>query len=548
MTSFLNITIAQLNFHVGDIFGNAQRVLDAVTEAQRDGSPDLIIFPELALTGYPPEDLLLRPSLKTRVDLALGELKENIKGVDVLLGCPYEIDGRLYNCALLIREGEVAATYKKQHLPNYQVFDEVRYFTPGQEVQIIEIKGIPVGVTICEDIWFAAPVQDAKAAGAKLILNLNASPFHTNKVEERQLTLKTRVSESGLPIVYANLVGGQDELVFDGSSMVIDGLGDIRFHAPAFEEGLYPVIFEWNGKSLELQDETLPESVMPSSLEARVYDALVMGLREYVNKNGFPGIVIGLSGGIDSGLSLAIAVDALGADKVEAVMMPFHYTASMSIEDAEAEARLLGVRYRNIPIHGIYDAYMSALKEPFDGTTPDTSEENLQSRCRGVLLMAISNKHGYMVLTTGNKSEMAVGYATLYGDMVGGYNALKDVPKTLVYKLSNYRNSLSDGPVIPQRVIDRPASAELAPDQVDEDSLPPYADLDRILELYVEQDCSAETIIAEGFSRDVVNRVLRLVDMNEYKRNQAPIGVRVTKRGFGKDRRYPLTCHWPAGR
>ena len=542
----LTISIAQLNFLVGDISGNAQRVIDTAQGLQAEEKSDLVVFPELTLTGYPPEDLLLRPSLQKRIDRALQEICNAVQGVDVLLGCPYFIDGRLYNCAVLIQHGKISSIYQKQHLPNYQVFDEVRYFTPGTQTRVVKIKGIPVGITICEDTWFEEPTRQAAAAGAKLIVNLNASPFHFDKQADREQALKSRVLETGVPIVYANLVGGQDELVFDGRSMLIDREGQIRFTAPACEEGVFPLHFDLDSEQC-LIVKKLPESSPAVSEEKSIYDALVLGLRDYVNKNGFPGVILGLSGGIDSGLSIAIAVDALGPDRVEAVMMPFRYTSSMSIEDAEDEAQRLGVNYRCLPIEGLYDSYISVLKEPFEGVSADKTEENLQARCRGTLLMALSNKFGHMVLTTGNKSEMAVGYATLYGDMVGGYNALKDVPKTLVFKLSEYRNTLPGGPVIPQRVIDRPPSAELAPDQVDEDSLPPYSILDQILELYVERDFSADDIVARGFEHEDVYLIIRLVDLNQYKRDQAPIGVRITRRGFGKDRRYPITCRWPAG-
>lgn len=547
MQSALTLVIAQLNFLVGDIDGNAQRIIETVHQAQQQGAVDVVVFPELTLTGYPPEDLLLRPSLQKRIDRALNSIADAILDVDVVLGCPYFIEGKLYNCAVLIHAGRIEAIYKKQHLPNYQVFDEVRYFTPGDEAQVVHIKGVPVGLTVCEDIWFAGPARKAVAAGAHLIININASPFHINKRQEREQALKARVAESQVPIVYTNMVGGQDELVFDGNSLVIDQHGAIRFSAPAFVEGVYSVQFNWDGSSVTLAAPSLPLSAPVLNVEASAYNAMVLGLRDYINKNGFPGVVLGLSGGIDSALSLAVAVDALGAERVQAVMMPFRYTAAMSIEDAEAQAQRLGVRYLCLPIEAVYEAYRATLAPVFADRAVDKTEENLQARCRGTLLMALSNKYGSMVLTTGNKSEMAVGYATLYGDMVGGYNVLKDVYKTLVFRLATYRNNLPDGPIIPQRVIDRPPSAELAPGQVDEDSLPPYAVLDRILELYVEQDYCAEDIVSAGFEREVVYRILRLVDLNQYKRDQAPVGVRITRRGFGKDRRYPITCRWPAG-
>lgn len=545
--SVLKVVIAQLNFHVGDIDGNARRVIATVQRFQTEGEVDVVVFPELTLTGYPPEDLLLRPSMQKRIERALDDIKTAIQGVAVVLGCPYEMEGHRYNCAVLIRDGCIDGLYKKQHLPNYQVFDEVRYFRPGEQAEVLRIKDIPIALTVCEDIWFSGPAQQARAAGAALIITINASPFHIDKQQLREDALKARVAETGLPILYANMVGGQDELVFDGNSLVIDQNGVIRFSAPAFEEGLYRLQFAWDGQALTLLEESLPPSAPVLGLEASVYQAMVLGLRDYVNKNRFPGVMLGLSGGIDSALTLVVAVDALGAERVQAVMMPFHYTSAMSIEDAEVQAQGLGVTYHCLPIEAIYDAYLATLTPVFAGRAVDKTEENLQARCRGTLLMALSNKFGAMVLTTGNKSEMAVGYATLYGDMVGGYNVLKDVYKTLVFRLAHYRNSLADGPVIPLRVIERPPSAELAPGQIDEDSLPPYSMLDRILELYVEQDYSAEAIVAVGFERDIVYRVLRLVDINQYKRDQAPVGVRITKRGFGKDRRYPITCLWPAG-
>ncbi|HEY5718067.1 MAG TPA: NAD+ synthase, partial [Motiliproteus sp.] len=424
-------------------------------------------------------------------------------------------------------------------LPNYQVFDEKRYFEAADQPCVVEMGGHRVALTICEDIWHTHPVSQAKAAGAELMLNLNASPFHLRKTEHRRELLGQRAHEGGFPIVYANLVGGQDELVFDGGSLVINANGELVLAAPEFSEGLH--VIEFDGRACR----ALSPSEPPLSLEASVYQALVLGVRDYVNKNGFRGVVLGLSGGIDSALTLAVAVDALGAERVEAVMMPFRYTSQMSLEDAEAEANTLGVRYSVHSIEPMFESFMQTLAPAFAGMARDTTEENLQARCRGVLLMALSNKKGYLVLTTGNKSEMAVGYSTLYGDMAGGFDVLKDVPKTLVFALARYRNTLSAA--IPERVITRPPSAELAPDQKDEDSLPPYEVLDRILELYVEQDFSAHDLIAEGFEAAVVNRVVRLVDLNEYKRRQAPVGVRITQRGFGRDRRYPITSGWKAG-
>lgn len=542
MSQTLRVVMAQLNLRVGDVHGNVERIIEAACNARDDRDADVIVFPELSLCGYPPEDLLLRSSMQRRIEQGLKRLQEAVRGIYLVVGYPWLEEEKRFNAAAVIADGELLATYYKQHLPNYRVFDERRYFEPGSEACVVDIKGVPVALSICEDIWFPGPMRQAHEAGAQLVLSLNASPFHLDKQHEREEVLATRVSESGMPVVYVNQVGGQDELVFDGGSCVIDAGGRITQRAPAFVEGLYPIDLVIGAGGVVPRAAAcapLPE------LEASVYQALVMGVRDYVQKNGFRGVILGLSGGIDSALTLAVAVDALGAERVEAVMMPYHYTAQMSLEDAEAEARALGVTYRVLPIAPMVEAFMSTLAPVFAGLGRDTTEENLQARCRGTLLMAISNKKGYLVLTTGNKSEMAVGYATLYGDMAGGFDVLKDVPKTLVFRLCEYRNRL--GPVIPQRVIDRPPSAELAPGQKDEDSLPPYPVLDEILKLYVEYDLSANAIVAEGFDEDTVKRVLRLVDLNEYKRRQAAVGVRVTQRGFGRDRRYPITSGWRLG-
>ena len=541
MSTPIRVVMAQLNLLVGDIPGNTGRIIDTALKARDELNADLVLFPELALTGYPPEDLLLRPSLELRVEEALQRILAAVSGVTLVLGYPRYREGALYNMAGVIRDGELLHEYAKQCLPNFQVFDEKRYFAAGHEAGLFEHKGIRIGLSICEDIWHTGPVEQLKAAGAELVLSLNASPFHIGKPAQRRDVLNQRAQQLGCPLVYLNQTGGQDELVFDGGSMLASAQGDILFQGVHCAEALYSCSFDPATGVLQPEQAGVAE---PSS-DALVYQVLVQGVRDYVNKNGFRGVVLGLSGGIDSALTVAVAVDALGADRVEAVMMPFRYTSSMSIEDAEAEARALGIQYDVISIEPLYDSFMQQLAPQFEGLNPDTTEENLQARCRGVLLMAISNKKGYLVLTTGNKSEMAVGYSTLYGDMAGGFDVLKDIPKTLVYRLSRYRNTLS--PVIPQRVIDRPPSAELAPDQTDQDSLPDYDVLDRILELYVERDYSARAIIEEGFAEEDVNRVLRLVDINEYKRRQAPIGPRVTQRGFGRDRRYPITSGWKAG-
>jgi NAD+ synthase (glutamine-hydrolysing) len=539
MSESLLIAMAQCNFLVGDIAGNCDRILAEVAEARARGV-DVILFSELALTGYPPEDLLLRPSLQLRIEEALVRIAAASHGIAIVAGFPWRQDERLYNCASVWFQGECLGHYTKQCLPNYQVFDEQRYFSAGYQPLVVELKGHKLGVTICEDIWHQGPIDQSVASGAELVLNLNASPFHGGKHNERLQLLREHISRLQVPILYVNQVGGQDELVFDGASVALGGDGKVVLQMPAWREGQGDVC--WNSGQLS----AVSASVAAHDHEtATLYQALVTGVRDYVNKNRFKGVVLGLSGGIDSALTLAIAVDALGADRVEAVMMPFAYTSDMSKEDAALQATAMGVEYHSISIAPMYDTFMAALADKFAGLPRDTTEENLQSRCRGVLLMAISNKTGYMVLTTGNKSEMAVGYATLYGDMAGGYAAIKDVYKTRVFDLANYRNSL--GAVIPERVISRPPSAELAPDQKDEDSLPPYPVLDAILERYIEEDQSAETIIAAGFEREDVMRVLRLVDINEYKRRQAPVGVRVTRRGFGRDRRYPITNGWRAG-
>lgn len=538
----LRVVIAQLDFLVGDIPGNTTTVMEAVRRAEQEHQADVVVFPELCLTGYPPEDLLLRPSLGVRIQEALDVLAAERFSATLVLGLPLHHEGLLYNAAAVIKAGEVTGRYFKQFPPNYQVFDEKRYFAAGNQACVVDIGGVPVGLTVCEDIWSDGPVESAAAAGARLILNLNASPYDIGKQARRKALLERKARDNRVSIVYANLVGGQDELVFDGGSMVFDHSGALMVEAPQFVEGLFPVNFIDEHHCQPVSQPALPEP----SLEQNVYSALVLGVRDYVNKNGFKSVVLGLSGGIDSALTLAVAVDALGADRVRAVMMPFRYTSNISLEDAEAEAHALGVQYDVFSIEPMYDAFMTALAAPFEGTQPDTTEENLQARLRGVLLMSLSNKFRSLVLTTGNKSEMAVGYSTLYGDMAGGFDVLKDVPKTLVFRLSRYRNTVS--PVIPERVITRPPSAELAPDQKDEDSLPGYDILDQILNLYVERDFSADAIVAEGFDRTDVERVVRLVDMNEYKRRQAPIGVRITERGFGKDRRYPITNGWKIGK
>ena len=548
MADSLNVVLAQLNLLVGDIDGNAERIITSAKQAFDNQSAHLIVFPELTLTGYPPEDLLIRPSLQARIERALEKILEADLPGYIVVGFPEQVNCSLYNTLALIKGRERLATYHKQCLPNYQVFDERRYFKSGNNGCVFQIHGTHVAFTICEDMWELAPIVQAREAGAQLLININASPFHINKLEERQQLLQQRATEGGVPVIYVNLVGGQDELVFDGGSMAVNADGTCQFLAPSYIEGNYflKVNVDANG-SCQIPEQDIASN---HSLEEQVYDALVLGVRDYVNKNNFPGVVLGLSGGIDSSLTLAIAVDALGKERVQAVMMPFEYTSQLSINAAAQQAALLGVNYKVIAIHEIYSAFMDALATEFAGSEIDVSEQNIQARARGVVLMAISNKKGSLVLTTGNKSEIAVGYSTLYGDMAGGFNPLKDVSKTLVYKLSSYRNT-GYGPepdeVIPTQVIERAPSAELAPGQIDQDSLPPYDILDQILELYVENDCSADAIVAEGFDEVIVRKIVRMVDLNEYKRRQSPIGVRLTKRGFGRDRRYPITNSWPMG-
>jgi len=537
--------LVQCNTHVGDFEGNVALCRDAIEDAQTQFDKPVLVFPELAITGYPPEDLLLRPSIGPRVDSALTALCECVTHAYVILGYPRKVGNTLYNAAGVLHQGRIVAEYFKWSLPNYQVFDEKRYFTAGSDACVVDIHGTRVGVTVCEDIWNPEPAAAASRAGAQVLVNLNASPFHRNKQAERHETVRARILETGLPIVYVNQVGGQDELVFDGGSFAMDANGDLVVALDRFkpETASAPFPFEPARPALAESGELI-SGFSKDQLE-EVWDALVLGVRDYVQKNGFPGVVLGLSGGVDSALTLAVAEAALGADKVQAVMMPFRYTSQMSLDDAAEQAHVLGVKYSVLPIESIYTSFMGVLEDEFAGTAPDTTEENLQARARGVLLMSISNKTGKLVLTTGNKSEIAVGYSTLYGDMAGGFNVLKDVPKTLVFALCWYRNSL--GPCIPERVITRPPSAELRPDQKDEDSLPAYEVLDQIIDLYVEQDLSAKDIIARGFNEHDVLRTIRLIDLNEYKRRQAPVGVRLTKRGFGRDRRYPITSRWRAG-
>jgi NAD+ synthase (glutamine-hydrolysing) len=532
----LRIALAQLNLFVGDVGGNAQRVIDTAAEARDRLQADLVLFPELALSGYPPEDLLFHKGMKRQVAAALERVRSEVKGVSVMAGYPDYTEDSIYNAAALIRDGKVVANYHKQELPNYLVFDEKRYFKPGQESCVVEMNGIRVGLLICEDIWEPKPARAAQAAGAQVLVVINGSPYSLNYQRRREDIARARIKDTGLPIVYVNMLGGQDELIFDGGSFAMNAAGEVVQRAPPFKEQLFAVDIDLiDGKAVPRSGHIEPEL----SEEASVYNALVLGVRDYVSKHRFPGVVLGLSGGIDSALTLAIAVDALGAERVHAVMMPSRYTSQMSLDDAALQARTLGVGYDVISIEGMFEAALGALKPVFAGREPDTTEENIQARCRGLMLMAISNKTGRMVLTTGNKSEMAVGYATLYGDMAGGFAPIKDCSKLLVYRLAHYRNSITKA--IPPRVIERAPSAELRHEQKDSDSLPPYDVLDPILELFIEDNLSVDEISARGFDRATVGRVLEMVKRNEYKRRQAPPGVRISDRAFGRDWRYPIT-------
>jgi len=555
----LKICVAQLNFVVGDMVGNARRIIEAARSAHAQGAR-LLLTPELSLCGYPAEDLLLRPAFTDACDDALkqvGDALAGLSGFTVVVGHPSGTHERSrsvsvprrFNAATVLRDGRVVASYAKRELPNYQVFDERRYFTPGDGPCVFEVDGVPIGLLICEDAWFDAPAREALAAGARMLAVLNASPFHVGKGAERELTMANRSRACGLPMVYAHLVGGQDEVVFEGRSFALAADGAVVARAAAFREELFCVdvaAAAAGGGALALAGPI----AKPAGDEAELWDALVMGVRDYIGKNGFPGAILGLSGGIDSALVLAIAVDALGAARVRAVMMPSPYTADISWIDAREMARRLGVRYDEISIVPQFEAFKVALAGEFRGLAEDTTEENIQARIRGTLLMALSNKFGSIVLTTGNKSEMATGYCTLYGDMAGGFAVIKDLFKTVVFRLARWRNDNdpygSGANPIPERIITRPPSAELRPDQTDQDSLPPYDVLDAILERYMENDESMEALVQQGFALADVDRVTRLVKINEYKRRQAPVGIRVTHRSFGKDWRYPITSRFRA--
>ncbi|HZR37168.1 MAG TPA: NAD+ synthase [Nevskia sp.] len=530
----IRLAAAQLNLWVGDIEGNVGKIVEAARQARDELKADLVVCPELSILGYPPDDLLLRTALPRAVEEGLARLLREVHGITLVVGLPEFAPEGLYNAACVIRDGAVIARYRKQLLPNYGVFDEKRHFLPGSGTAVFELRGLPVGLCICEDVWGPGPARAAKQAGAKLLININASPYDLAKHRDRLEILRERSAETALPILYVNLVGGQDDLVFDGGSLGINGDGSVAFRAPSFEEGVYVAGF--NGRFVGQLAPELPE-------DAAVYKGLVQATRDYVERNGFPGALVGLSGGIDSALVTAIAVDALGPERVWTVAMPSRYTAGMSNEDAQLQAARLGVRHSVLPIEAPFAAFGQTLAQEFAGRAPDITEENLQSRCRGVLLMALSNKFGNVVLTTGNKSEMATGYATLYGDMCGGFAPIKDVYKTLVYRLARYRNSLGVE-VIPERVIVRPPSAELRPDQKDSDSLPPYEVLDPILEAYVEDSRSIAEIAAMGYDEALVRRVAALVRRSEYKRRQAPPGPKITRRAFGRERRYPITAQY----
>ena len=552
----LSLCIAQLNFVVGDMSGNAQKIIAAARRAYAQGAR-LVLTPELSLCGYAAEDLFLRPAFIAACDDALANITRELagfKGLHVVVGHPRGGDERSrsvhvqrrFNAASIVTEGRVLASYAKRELPNYQVFDERRYFTPGQDTVVFEVEGVRVGLLICEDAWFDEPARLAREAGAQVLAVINASPFHVGKGQERITRMSERARSVGLPLVYAHLVGGQDEVVFDGGSFAVSADGALAARAPSFREDAGLLVLERAAHGVTVSGPIAPAA----SDDADLWDALVLGVRDYVGKNGFPGVLLGLSGGIDSALVLALAVDALGAGQVRTVMMPSPYTADISWIDAREMARRMGVRYDEISIAPMFESFKTALAGEFAGRPEDVTEENIQARIRGVLLMALSNKFGSIVLTTGNKSEMATGYCTLYGDMAGGFAVIKDVLKTRVFDLARWRNANdpygTGACPIPERIITRPPSAELRPDQKDQDSLPPYEVLDAILARYMEEDEGVESIVAQGFDRAIVERVARLIRLNEYKRRQAPVGIRVTHRSFGKDWRYPITGRFRA--
>ncbi len=530
----MHIAVAQLDATVGDLSGNGRRILDALREAERAGAC-LAVTPELSLCGYPPEDLLLRRSFVEANSRELAELAGEVNDCILTVGFAEVHEGHCYNAVAVLRKGRVEQVYRKQTLPNTTVFDEERYFAPGTSACVFPAGGLRVGLVICEDIWVPGPAAQARAAGAQVLVVANGSPYHTSQHALRCEQVGARARENAMPIVYVNRSGGQDELVFDGASFVVDAAGALVQQLPAWHETL--ALVEFDGGHARPARGRLDER-----LEVHVYQALVMGVRDHVTKNRFPGVVIGLSGGIDSALTLAVAVDALGRDRVRAVMLPSAYNAAISLHDAREMAGITGVRYDELPIDGPFNALLEALEPELRDLASGTTQENLQARIRGTLLMAISNSTGSIVLTTGNKSEMSVGYATLYGDMAGGFCVLKDVLKTLVYRLARYRNDL--GRVIPERILTRPPSAELKPDQTDQDTLPPYDVLDGVLELYIERERSLADIVAAGYSVTDVRRIVQLVHRAEYKRRQSAVGIRISPRGFGRDWRYPITSAW----
>ena len=534
----VTFALAQSHFLVGDITANAEKMRTLALEAREQGA-DVIIFPELALLGYPPQDLLLRPSLSGRVKSALSSLSD-INDIVMIVGYPHVDHHGTFNSAAILHNGHQKGFYHKQILPNYGVFDERRYFDKGRNQVLFDYKGITIGLLICEDLWEKGPITELKKQGADLVVSLNASPFEIEKQENRKTMLAKRSRENNLPIVYVNAVGGQDDLVFDGGSMAVQADGSVAHEAPRFMNQLLLATLDVKTAKFDSQ----AKAPLTLSRESEMYQALVVGLRDYVNHSGFSGIIVGLSGGIDSALTLCIAVDALGADKVYAVMMPYEYTSQISLEDAQAQARRLNVSYTVCPIFDAVEGIRHTLAPLFNKSPADTTEENIQARARGVILMALSNKFGHLVITTGNKSELAVGYSTLYGDMAGGFDVLKDVYKSQVYKLASYRNRLEDTPVIPERVITRPPSAELRPDQKDQDSLPDYDILDGILMSYIDEDMGYQDIIDKGFDAEMVAKVIQMVDNSEYKRLQAPIGTKISHKAFGRERRYPLVNKW----
>jgi NAD+ synthase (glutamine-hydrolysing) len=536
MNKKITIALAQIDLIVGDITGNTTRILDCCEQVRVESQADLIVFPELSISGYPPEDLLLHSGLKRRVAEAIELIRKQVSGIAVLIGFPEYSGNVIYNSCVVFENTVEIIRYRKHVLPNYSVFDEKRYFEPGKETAVFKLKDTKIGINICEDIWYPSPAKKCKEAGAELIIVINGSPYEKGGQLKRETIVTERISEIMLPIVYLNMVGGQDELVFDGASFVMNTEGEITYRAPSFEEALDVIELSVKAKQKVPLIASVAERL---SEEESIYRALVKGTRDYITKHKFPGVVLGLSGGIDSALTLAIACDAIGSDKVRAIMMPYTYTSKMSLEDAELQSSILNIQYDILPIETLYDASLELLKPIFVGRDMDTTEENIQARARGVLLMAISNKTGLMLLTTGNKSEMAVGYATLYGDMAGGFAPLKDCTKTLVKRLANYRNTISE--VIPRRVIEREPSAELRENQQDCDSLPPYDVLDPILEAFIEEDLSVMEIVDRGYDRATVISILEMVKRNEYKRRQAPPGIRISNRAFGRDWRYPIT-------